>query len=134
MTNPRDNSTGSATIAAWYQTSTKGRYTGIDGSTIIDEIIVECDVIEMSEEISCVKTCAAELVVETAQEFIMPDVYTYLRNAETRYRTIKTLLYNDQPKSLYDFYVCNDIRCRTTNSRENRHPPKVCLIEGGDHS
>ena len=37
------------------------------------------------------------------------DYLAYLRNAKSKYSTIKTLLYNDQPRPFYDFYVCNDI-------------------------
>lgn len=38
---------------------------------------------------------------------------TYLNNVRNKYSTIKTLLYNDQPKPFYDFYVCNNITWRT---------------------
>ena len=72
----------------------------------------------------------AELAASPVEKFIMPDVYTYLRNAENKYSTIKTLLYNDQPKPFYDFYVCNEIWCGTMNSRDARHPQNGCRIEG----
>lgn len=36
----------------------------------------------------------------------------YLRNAKQKYSTVKTLLYHEQPKPFYDFYVCNDIMRR----------------------
>ena len=36
----------------------------------------------------------------------------YLKKAKEKYSTIKTLLYSDQPKPFYDFYVCNDIERR----------------------
>jgi hypothetical protein len=35
-----------------------------------------------------------------------------MSNVRTKYSTIKTLLYNDQPKPFYDFYVCNNITWR----------------------
>ena len=37
---------------------------------------------------------------------------SYMSNVRTKYSTIKTLLYNDQPKPFYDFYVCNNITWR----------------------
>jgi len=41
------------------------------------------------------------------------DAYlSYISNVRTKYSTIKTLLYNDQPKPFYDFYVCNNITWR----------------------
>ena len=41
-----------------------------------------------------------------------PNFKEYLNSAKKKYSTIKTLLYNDQPKPFYDFYVCNDIERR----------------------
>lgn len=35
---------------------------------------------------------------------------TYLFNLKNKYKTLKTLLYNDAPRNFYDFYVCNNIR------------------------
>lgn len=36
----------------------------------------------------------------------------YLVNVKEKYSMIKTLLYSDQPRPFYDFYVCNDIERR----------------------
>lgn len=41
-----------------------------------------------------------------------PNFELYLKKAKEKYSTIKTLLYSDQPKPFYDFYVCNDIERR----------------------
>lgn len=38
---------------------------------------------------------------------------TYLRNAKEKYMLVKTLLYSNEPKAFYDFYVCNDIHTKT---------------------
>lgn len=38
-----------------------------------------------------------------------PNFEPYLQKAKEKYSTIKTLLYSDEPKPFYDFYVCNDI-------------------------
>lgn len=74
-----------------------------------------------------------ELVPEVTKAFIMPDVYTYLRNVEEKYNTMKTLLYNDQPKPFYSFYVCNRIRYRGLDNkaegRAARHPRNMQFIE-----
>ena len=62
----------------------------------------------------------------------MPDVYTYLRNAEEKYSTMKTLLYNDQPKKFYSFYVCNRIRFRGPDSKvegQPTYPPNMQFID-----
>ena len=124
VTERKDNSIGAETISAWQHPMVQGRYAGIDGSTFLQELQVSCDeYIFPFNSITEVQD-AEEQVSATIEKFIMPDVYTYLRNAENKYSTIKTLLYNDQPKRFYDFYVCNGIRTM------NRHPQKVCLIEG----
>src|SRR5699024_5130890 len=36
----------------------------------------------------------------------------YLTKAKEKYSTIKTLLYSEQPRKFYDFYICNDIERR----------------------
>ena len=42
------------------------------------------------------------------------DIYLndYLTKAKEKYSTIKTLLYSEQPRKFYDFYICNDIERR----------------------
>lgn len=52
---------------------------------------------------------------------------TYLSNVRAKYSTIKTLLYNDQPKPFYDFYVCNNITWRERVDRDGA-PFKRTLI------
>lgn len=49
---------------------------------------------------------------ETPPVKAKPNFKAHLRNAKNKYSAIKTLLYNDQPKPFYDFYVCNDIERR----------------------
>ena len=48
----------------------------------------------------------------STQEVDKPNFRAYLQSANDKYSSIKTLLYNDQPKPFYDFYVCNDIERR----------------------
>ncbi|QHQ61472.1 NACHT domain-containing protein [Anaerocolumna sedimenticola] len=54
----------------------------------------------------------SEPLTETIPVKAKPNFKAYLRNAKDKYSMIKTLLYNDQPKPFYDFYVCNDIERR----------------------
>ena len=49
-----------------------------------------------------------------------PDYSDYLRNAKGKYSMIKTLLYSDQPRPFYDFYVCNDIEHHFTVQRNGQ--------------
>ncbi len=47
------------------------------------------------------------------EEFLAPSTdfnAKYFKKAYEKFSTIKTLLYNEQPKYLYDFFVCNDIQ------------------------
>lgn len=50
-------------------------------------------------------------ILYVSREFLKPhgEFTDYLENAKAKYSKIKTLLYNDQPRNFYDFYVCNDI-------------------------
>ena len=130
VTERKDNSIGAETISAWQHPMVQGRYAGIDGSTISQELQVAYDKYVAPANSATEVQDAEEQVAATIEKFIMPNVYTYLRNAENKYSTIKTLLYNDQPKPFYDFYVCNGIRYGTMNSRDSRHPQNVCRIEG----
>lgn len=53
----------------------------------------------------------------------MPDYSVYLKQIECAFSSIRTLLYYENPKPFYDFYVCNNIAMRpvfTVNLRLNR--------------
>ena len=62
----------------------------------------------------------------------MPNVYEYLRNAEAKYSSMKTLLYNDQPKPFYDFYVCNFIGYQNGGSQASRHLMSTETLENAN--
>ncbi len=128
VTERKDNSIGAATVSAW-STHVKGRYNIPENSLVAQNLTVDCGEYIAPVDLTSATQDPAELVAVTVEKFIMPDVYAYLRNAENKYRTIKTLLDTDNPKPFYDFYVCNGIRYRTMNNRETRHPQNVCLIE-----
>lgn len=129
VTERKDNSIGAETISAWKHPMVQGRYAGIDGSTISQELKVECDAYIAAVNSTADAQDAEEQIAATIEKFIMPDVYTYLRNAENKYSTMKTLLYNDQPMPFYSFYVCNRIRYRGTDSQVGRHPQHMQLLE-----
>lgn len=42
---------------------------------------------------------------------IKPNFDSYLKKVKEKYSMIKTILYRDQPKEFYSFYICNDIEC-----------------------
>lgn len=125
VTERKDNSIGAETISAWKHPMVQGRYIGIDGSTIPQELKVDCDAYIAAVNSTAEAKDAEEQVAATIEKFIMPDVYTYLRNAENKFSTMKTLLYNDQPMPFYSFYVCNRIRYRGTDSQVGRHPQNI---------
>lgn len=67
------------------------------------------------KEVDCYLTFREYAVASDVQipvQKAKPNFKAYLHNAKEKYSTIKTLLYNDQPKPFYDFYVCNDIERR----------------------
>lgn len=132
VTERKDNSKGARTISDWFP-SRHDRYEGIDGSTITQEMEVGCEEYVASAVPTADTEFSAELAPEVSKAFIMPDVYTYLRNADEKYSSMKTLLYNDQPKPFYSFYVCNRIRYRgfdnKAEGRAARHPRNMQIIE-----
>ena len=129
VTERKNNSVGGATVAAWSTPNVQGRYSVPEISPVPEGFTVDC-----GEYIAPVITIpdtefSEELAPEVTNKFIMPDVYTYLRNADEKYSTIKTLLYNDQPKPFYSFYVCNAIRYRDEDSRTSKHPLNMSILE-----
>jgi hypothetical protein len=51
--------------------------------------------------------------LSTSRQAIDADlIRVYLSKVGSKYNEIKTLLYSDQPKPFYSFYVCNDIQRR----------------------
>jgi predicted component of type VI protein secretion system len=44
-------------------------------------------------------------------------IKTYLKKAYDKYSTLKTLMYRDEPKPFYSFYVCNNVTQRIYISR-----------------
>lgn len=129
VTERKDNQIGAVTISAWKHPTAQGRYSGNDGSTITQTIKVLCDVVEESVDSNDETQDASTTKEINIEKFIMPDVYTYLRNVEDRYKTIKTLLDPDNPRLFYDFYVCNGIRCRTQESRSMPRQRNFFIIE-----
>lgn len=129
VTERKNNSVGAATVAAWSTPNVQGRYSVPESSPAPEGFIVDCGEYVSPAITTPVAEFSEELAPEVTKNFIMPDVYTYLRNADEKYSTIKTLLYNDQPKPFYSFYVCNAIRYRDDDSRASRHPLNMSILE-----
>lgn len=81
------------------------------------------DFVPISEHNSTQDNLPASLSFQ-ADEFL-----SYLSNVRTKYSTIKTLLYNDQPKPFYDFYVCNNITWRKRVDRERPPFTKTLIVD-----
>lgn len=133
VTERKDNSVGAATVAAWSVPNVQGRYRVPESSPAPEGFTVDCGTYVTPILHTSDVEFSEELIPTIVPKFIMPDVYTYLRNAEEKYSTMKTLLYNDQPKQFYSFYVCNRIRYRGLDSiaenRVGRHPVNMQFIE-----
>lgn len=129
VTERKDNSIGAVTISEWRHPTVQGRYVGNDGSTIYQAIKVEVDV--HAHVVPADSTVELQDIEKpgtlTVEKFIMPDVYTYLRKAENKYSNMKTLLYNDQPKPFYSFYICNSIQFGGIGSRAVGQPNMMLL-------
>lgn len=53
----------------------------------------------------------------------------YLIKAREKYRMVKTLLYSDQPRPFYDFYICNSIERRIPRYSRSGEDYKTVIIE-----
>ena len=51
----------------------------------------------------------------------MPDFSNYLTQMRERFSSIRTLLYHDEPKPFYDFYVCNHVNNLNFNTSVRRY-------------
>jgi len=133
VTERKDNCVGAATVSAWSAPNVQGRYSVPESSPAPEGFTVDCGTYVAPVSPSVDAEFPEELTPAIVQKFIMPDVYTYLRNAEEKYSSTKTLLYNDQPKPFYSFYVCNRIRYRgldsKVESRAGRHPLNMQFID-----
>ncbi len=128
VTERKDNALGVATIKKWQHSTIPGRYIGIDGSSITREIKVNCGKYigpKHSDDTGVV----SELAATYDECFVMPDVYKYLRNAFEKYSTMKTLLYQDQPKLFYSFHVCNRLRYKCTEGKPGKHTTSMQFID-----
>lgn len=74
-------------------------------------------------------TAATTDNVSAALPFQADAFLTYISNVRAKYSTIKTLLYNDQPKPFYDFYVCNNITWRERVDRERAPFTRTLIVD-----
>lgn len=106
LVNRKDNTIGEATVktidngtAAWEKPGFLEGITGPVNRVIINELAEswdEFDEDEVEDE-------------ESPREDIVGDYSEYMKKAIEKHGKIKTLLYNDEPRQFYDFYVCNRV-------------------------
>jgi len=128
VTERKDNALGGATITKWQHPAVRGRYIGTDGSTITRGIKVNCGKF-IAPKPSDDMGAEPELAAASDEVFVMPDVYKYLRNAFEKYSSMKTLLYQDQPKLFYSFHVCNRLRYKSTEGKPGKHTTSMQFID-----
>ena len=133
VTERKDNFEGAVTVSTWLVQNVKGRFSVPESSPAPEGFIVDCGTYVEPVPPTIDTEISKEPTPTVVQKFIMPDVYTYLRNAEEKYSTMKTLLYNDQPKQFYNFYVSNKIRYsgldNNAEGREARNPLNMQFID-----
>ncbi len=103
VTERKDNSVGASTVSAWSVAGVQGRYDIPESLPVSRGFTVDCGVYVPSVSPSSDTEFSEELTPKVIQNLITLDVYTYLRKAEEKYSTIKTLLYSDQPKPFYSY-------------------------------
>ncbi len=105
LVNRQDNTIGEETVksidagtASWERTGFLDGITGPITRVIVNELAESWDEFEEEDDIE-----------ETPRDDIVGDYSEYLRKAAEKHGKIKTLLYNDEPRQFYDFYVCNRV-------------------------
>ena len=145
ITKRADNSVGSETYIKWHSqpTSKNGRrkfISAIGGdfldvikiSDLAEEALPEEESENDSDSDILFSDVAPELtdqppLIVLPASFVEDDpdiIKKYLRKAKDKYCKLKTLLYADNPKPFYDFYVCNDISQRIRINK-NSYSEKV---------
>lgn len=113
MTNRKDNTIGAETYNNWHKAPLephgKWIFIGSNGASITHEITITLGSESVEDASLTVEQPHLNEISISAAVWSNPHFGQYLKNAKEKYSTIKTLLYSDQPKAFYDFYVCNDI-------------------------
>ena len=116
MTSRKDNTIGAETYNRWHKAPSephgKWAYIGPNGVRITREIRVTFGIESVESTSLPAEPSHGEDATTRAATRSNPHFEQYLKNAKEKYSTIKTLLYSEQPKPFYDFYVCNDIERR----------------------
>ena len=111
--NRKDNTIGAETYNSWHKAPLephgKWIFIGSNGASITREIKVTADSESVESTSLPAELSPWEAVISSVATRSTPRFEQYMKNAKEKYSTIKTLLYSDQPKPFYDFYVCNDI-------------------------
>ncbi len=123
ITHIMDNTVGASTLKALLSQTTANAERQFDrnfGATRSEQITVHTEIPELPEE-----PIISEFMPDVAPELTGDPMYIitgidlglgrddefaeYLDNAYDKYKMKKTLLYGDEAKPFYDFYVCNDV-------------------------
>lgn len=122
LNNRKDNSVGARTFDEWHNQpsgrNTKREFVSGIGRRKFLEIGV---VVLESTDIQFESNILVDQNGQQIKSIEQNKKTTYLFNLKNKYKTLKTLLYNDSPRSFYDFYVCNDIRIDFSVDRPPRY-------------
>ena len=119
LVNRKENSVGAKTILSWHIPPQVPHgmaiFIGPNGASIGRNIEIKSIGGQPIEAIATdltIHSLSDSSVDKGPSQIEKSKIKKYLNNAKNKYSTIKTLLYNDEPKPFYDFYVCNDIERR----------------------
>lgn len=125
ITKRADNSVGSETYNSWHSqpTSKKGKRKFIStiGGELLGTITLSNAAANSNSDNDMIFDDIVPELTDQPPLIVLPSSFlqdesdairTYLEKAKDKYCKLKTLLYADNPKLFYDFYVCNDISQR----------------------
>lgn len=70
-----------------------------------------------------------ELPFSESDDEIPQSIVRYLEKAKEKYSALKTLLYSDQPRPFYGFYVCNELVRKTVAQNESGAYYRVTYVQ-----
>ena len=120
--NRPDNKVGADTFNAWHQKDSKHSqkaFVSDIGMKLERKIVV--DIIPFSTPkavLSTQKKPAPAIKEQTLfSDSEQAQIDLHLKKSYEKYSKVKTFLYNDAPRYIYDFYVCNDISRKSLINR-----------------
>ncbi len=107
ITNQLDNSRGSKTIDLWVDCDASGKKGKLKSGVLAGKKRCLTYDVYFNYQANTGRTNGLGKQYDDIE--ITVDYSEYLRKTKEKYGQMKTLLYNDQPKSFDDFYVCNNL-------------------------